>query len=36
MQVAIIDLEDGKAQSAYKLKYFCNGNIIKSEAWIED
>jgi hypothetical protein len=36
MQVAIMNLENGKAQSAYKLKYFCNGNIIRSEAWIED
>lgn len=36
MQVAIINLENGKAKSAYKLKYFCNGEIVRSEAWLED
>jgi metallophosphoesterase (TIGR00282 family) len=36
LQVAIMTLEDGKCNNAYKLKYFCNGKVIKSEAWIED
>jgi len=36
MQVAIMTLEDGRCRDAYKLKYFCNGNIIKSEAWVEN
>ena len=36
LQVAIMILEDGKCNNAYKLKYFCNGKVIKSEAWIED
>ena len=36
LQVAIMTLEDGKCRDAYKLKYFCNGKVIKSEAWIED
>ena len=36
LQIAIMDLKDGKCESAYKLKYFCNGNIIKSDAWSED
>lgn len=36
LQIAIMELKDGKCESAYKLKYFCNGKIIKSDAWIED
>jgi len=36
LQVAIMTLEDGKCTDAYKLKYFCNGKVIKSEAWLED
>lgn len=36
MQIAIMDIDDGKCSSAYKLKVFDNGNIIKSDAWIDD
>jgi metallophosphoesterase (TIGR00282 family) len=35
MQIVIMDLEDGKCQSAYKLKVFDDGRAIKTEAWIE-
>jgi metallophosphoesterase (TIGR00282 family) len=35
MQMAIIEIEDGKALYAYKLKVFDNGNIIRSDAWLE-
>lgn len=36
LQVAIMDIEDGVCSSAYKLKQFCDGRVIKSEAWLED
>ncbi len=36
LQVAIMDLDDGVCSSAYKLKYFCDGRVIKTEAWLED
>ena len=35
LQIAVMDLEDGKCKSAYKLKYFDDDRIIKTEAWIE-
>lgn len=36
MQIAILDLEDGKCTSAYKLKVFDNSKVIKTDAWLED
>jgi len=36
LQVAVMQIDDGVCSSAYKLKYFCDGRIIKSEAWIEE
>ena len=36
LQIAIMDIEDGVCSNAYKLKIFCNGKIIKSDAWLED
>lgn len=36
LQIAIIDIEDGKAKEAYKLKIFDNATTIKTDAWIED
>ena len=36
LQIAIMDIKDGKSQEAYKLKVFDNGNIIKTDAWIEE
>jgi len=36
LQVAILDIKEGKTQSAYKLKIFDDERVIKSEAWIED
>ncbi|MEA2074021.1 MAG: TIGR00282 family metallophosphoesterase [Campylobacterota bacterium] len=36
LQVAIMNLDDGVCSSAYKLKYFCDGRVIKTEAWLED
>ena len=36
LQVAIMELQDGACRSAYKMKYFCDGRVIKSEAWLEN
>ncbi len=36
LQIAILDINDGKCYEAFKLKYFDNGNIIKTDAWSED
>jgi 2',3'-cyclic-nucleotide 2'-phosphodiesterase len=36
LQIAIMDIKDGKCSGAYKLKVFDNGNIIKTDAWIEE
>jgi len=36
LQMAVMDLEDGKATSAYKLKVFDNAKTIKTQAWLED
>lgn len=36
LQIAIIDIEDGMAKEAYKLKIFDNKRVIKTDAWIED
>ncbi|MEJ2373630.1 MAG: YmdB family metallophosphoesterase, partial [Sulfurimonas sp.] len=36
LQIAIMDIKDGKCRGAYKLKVFDNGNIIKTDAWIEE
>ena len=36
LQVAIMEMSDGACSSAYKLQYFCDGRVRKSEAWLED
>jgi len=36
LQMAVMDIKDGKCSSAYKLKVFDNSNVIKTDAWIED
>jgi len=36
LQIAVMDISDGKCSTAFKLKYLCDGRIIKSEAWVED
>jgi len=35
LQIAIMELEDGKCKSGLKLKYFDDGRVIKSDAWVE-
>lgn len=36
MQIAVMDFNDGKCTSAFKLKYFDDGRVLKTEAWLED
>jgi metallophosphoesterase (TIGR00282 family) len=36
LQIAIMELNNGKCTLAYKLKYFDNGRFIKNEAWMEE
>jgi hypothetical protein len=36
LQIAIMDFSDGVCSSAFKLKYFDDGRVIKTEAWIEE
>ncbi|MFT7860101.1 MAG: TIGR00282 family metallophosphoesterase [Sulfurimonas sp.] len=36
LQVAVMEIEEGKCVKAYKLKIFDNGNVIKTDAWIEE
>lgn len=36
LQMAIMDFEDGKCKNAFKLKYFDNGNVLKTDAWVEE
>lgn len=35
MQIAIMDFNDGRCESAFKLKIFDEGEVLKSDAWIE-
>lgn len=36
LQIAIMELDDGKCLSACKLKVFDDGRVIKTDAWIEE
>jgi len=36
LQIAIMNIEKGKCESAYKLKILDDGRVIKSEAWLEE
>lgn len=35
LQIAVMDINDGKCSNAFKLKYFDDGRIMKTDAWIE-
>ena len=35
MQIAIMDFNDGRCESAFKLKIFDDGIVLKTDAWIE-
>jgi calcineurin-like phosphoesterase len=36
LQIAVMDIEDTKCSAAFKIKQFCNGNVIKTDAWVEE
>ena len=36
LQVAVMDFSDGKCTNAFKLKYFDDERVIKTDAWLED
>jgi metallophosphoesterase (TIGR00282 family) len=36
LQIAIMELDKGRCNSAYKLKIFDDGRVMKSDAWVED
>jgi len=36
LQIAIMDLKDGKCEAAFKLKQFDDGRLMRTDAWIED
>ena len=36
LQIAIMDISEGKCEKAFKLKYFDDDRVIKSDAWVED
>jgi len=35
-QLAVMDFSDGICTNAFKLKYFCDGRVLKTEAWLEE
>ncbi|WP_457743239.1 TIGR00282 family metallophosphoesterase [Sulfurimonas sp.] len=36
LQIAVMDIEDSQCKAAFKIKQFCNGNVIKTDAWVEE
>ena len=36
LQIAVMDIEDGKCSSAFKLKQFDDGKVLKTDAWLEE
>ncbi len=36
LQIAIMDFQNGKCNSAFKLKYFDDGRLMRTEAWLEE
>ena len=36
LQIAIMDITEGKCSNAFKLKYLDDGRVIRTDAWIED
>jgi hypothetical protein len=36
LQAAIMDFSDGVCSNAFKLKYFDDKRVLKTEAWIEE
>ncbi|MBL0708279.1 MAG: YmdB family metallophosphoesterase [Sulfurimonas sp.] len=36
LQIAVMDINEGRCSNAFKLKYFCDGRVIKTDAWLEE
>lgn len=36
LQIAVMDIDDGKCSKAFKLKQFDDGRIVNTDAWIEE
>jgi len=36
LQIAVMDISDGVCENAFKLKYFDDGRVMKTDAWIEE
>jgi len=36
LQIAVMDIKDGRCTKAFKLKYFDDERVIETQAWIED
>jgi metallophosphoesterase (TIGR00282 family) len=36
LQIAVMDINDGKCSNAFKIKQFDNGKAIRTEAWVEE
>ncbi|MEA3371009.1 MAG: TIGR00282 family metallophosphoesterase [Campylobacterota bacterium] len=36
LQIAVMDINDGKCEAAFKLKQFDDGRLLRTDAWIED
>jgi hypothetical protein len=36
LQLVIMDFNQGKCSNAFKLKYFCDARVIKTQAWLEE
>jgi calcineurin-like phosphoesterase len=36
LQVAVMDFNDGVCNKAFKLKYFDDERVLKTDAWVED
>jgi hypothetical protein len=36
LQIAIMDFDEGICSNAFKIKYFDDGRVLKTDAWVED
>ena len=36
LQLVIMDFSQGRCSGAFKLKYFDDGRVLKTEAWMEE
>lgn len=36
LQIAVMDFSNSKCSNAFKLKYFCDGRVLRTDAWVEE